>query len=98
MFIDEDEKRITKQLKLMKQPDEYKLKEQKYIEIDKKLMREKFENLYEAKDIYLIYNKIGKKEAMTTGVINKIEKVNKPFTLFRNCERIMTLLEIQLFY
>ena len=48
-------------------------------------MIERVENLYETKDIYLIYYEKGE-EVMATGLINKIEKKNKTCTLFHTCD------------
>ena len=65
--------------------DEDDLKGKEFIEIDKDLMSEKVGSLYDEKEIYQIsYGKEDKK-AMSIGVINKIEKKNKSFTLFHTC-------------
>ena len=65
-------------------PEEDGLAEQEFIEVDKDLMNEGVEKVYDKKDVYVIYYKNGE-EGETTGVVTKVEKKNKNFTLVYSC-------------
>ena len=65
--------------------DEDNLNDQEFMEIDTNLMNENVENLYKKEDVYLIYEK-SEKFPMSTGIIKEIEKKNKVYTLFHNCD------------
>ena len=67
-------------------PFEDKLNNQKFLEIDEKLMIDGVKNVYEKKDIYIIYYKEGEEIVTSVGIINEIKKNNKSFILFHTCD------------
>ena len=81
--LNEDEIDVTIiELKL----GEDNLDKQEFIEIDKDLMNERVEKLYEGKDVYIIYYEKDERKMSATGIINKIEKKNNTFTLIHTCD------------
>ena len=62
-----------------------------FTEIDDKLMSENVENVSKTKNIYLIYNNLEEEGiiSLSTGIVNKIAKKNKSYTLFHNCDTKM---------
>ena len=69
-------------------PNEDKLNDLEFMELDRDFMNEKNKKIYEKKDIYVIQYYSGEILTISTGIINKIIEKNKKdecFTLFHTC-------------
>ena len=60
--------------------------EQDFIQIDKDLMSNNIEELYKNESVYLLHYKDGKESSFSLGVIKKVLKGGKNYTLYHSCE------------
>ena len=67
-------------------PDDDNLNGQEFIEIDDNLMVDDINVKYETKYVYLIHYKENEEIAMSTGVINKVIKHGKFYSIFHTCD------------
>ena len=79
-------------------PEKDNLNEQEFMEIDIELMSDNVKDIYECKDIYLIGYRGGEEIRKSTGVIVKIKKKDKSYTLFHLCDMIVGFQVDLLFY
>ena len=65
-------------------PDEDRLENKEFIEIDENLMNEDVKNYYEKNDCYLIHYHKGENLMTSLGKINEIENKNTSFTIYHS--------------
>ena len=71
-------------------PDEDGLNDKEFMEIDEKLMSDEIKEKYEKKDIYTMHFRAGELILTSIGVINKIIKDDKSYTILHTCDSDFT--------